>query len=295
MKQKQKKTIWKIIMWLAILGCVVCAGILGWKLYSDYQVQKAYEELQAQIAAEEAAKAAAEAEASKYTLEEIQSTEFTGEIQVDVPAPEIPDGILQEAEENPIDFDKLLEINPELYAWIRIPNTNIDYPIAQRSGDDQGFYLHHDMNQKPRYSGCIYTEYFNKKDFEDPNTVIYGHNMKNGSMFQNLHKFRDAEFFEENEYVYIYTKDAVRVYQIFSVYPYDDRHIVNSFDWTDEEVLEKYLEECQHPRSMEALVRENAVVDVTTPIITLSTCIGGRPDERLLVQAVLLYENEEAK
>ena len=286
-------------MWLGILGVVVCSGILCWHMFSSYQQKKEYEELQAQIIAEETAKieaelakTEAEAEASRYTLEEIQSAEFTGEIEVDVSAPEIPEGVLKDVDENPVDFDKLAEINPELYAWIRIPDTNIDYPVAQREGNDQGFYLHHDMNQNPRFSGCIYTENFNNKNFEDPNTVMYGHNMKNGSMFQNLHKFRDEEFFEKNEYIYIYTEDAMRVYQIFSVYPYDDRHIVNSFDWSDPEVLESYLNECLHPRSMEAHVREDAVVDVNTPIITLSTCIGGRPNERLLVQGVLLYKKE---
>lgn len=285
--EKQKKNIWKIVMWIAIIGCLLCFGFVGWYFWSEDQAQKEYEALREPLEKEGGE---AEEEVPVYTLEEVQSMEFTGIIEVDDPVPKIPEGVLQEAEENPVDFEKLAEVNSELYAWIRIPNTSIDYPVAQHQGEDQTYYLHRDMYQNPRYSGCIYTENSNSMDFKDPVTVLYGHNMKNGSMFQNLHYFRDAEFFEENRFIYIYTKDSILVYEIFAAYPYDDRHILNSFDFTDEQVLEEYLKECKHPRSMEALVRDDVVVTKDTPIITLSTCIAGQTEQRLLVQAVLAYE-----
>lgn len=284
-KEKNQKTGWKIIKWIGILGCIGCFGFAGWYRWSEIQTQKEYEALQAQIAEQQE-------KAQQYTLEEIQEAEFTGEIQVDVPAPEIPEGVLLDAEDNPVDFTQLKEINPELYAWIRIPGTQIDYPVAQRQGEDQSFYLHHDMNQNPRFSGCIYSENLNKQDFTDPVTVLYGHNMKNGSMFQNLHLFRNQEFFDEHPFIYVYTAEKTYIYQIFAVYPYDDRHILKSFDFSDEQVLADYLHDCQNPHSMEALVRSDVSVTTKTPILTLSTCIGGRTEERLLVQAVLLYEKE---
>lgn len=283
--EKKKKTGWKIIKWISILGAVGCLGFAGWYRWSEVQTQKEYEALQAQMAEQKEKE-------QQYTLKEIQEAEFTGEIEVDVSAPEIPEGILQEAEDNPVDFAQLKEINAELYAWIRIPGTQIDYPIAQRQGEDQSFYLHHDMYQNPRFSGCIYSENLNKQDFTDPVTVLYGHNMKNGSMFQNLHKFRKQEFFDEHQYIYVYTPEKTYIYQIFAVYPYDDRHILKSFDFSDEQVLADYLNECQNPHSMEALVRSDVELTTDTPILTLSTCIGGRTEERLLVQAVLLYEKE---
>lgn len=283
--EKKKKTGWKIVKWISILGAVGCLGFAGWYRWSEVQTQKEYEALQAQMAEQKEKE-------QQYTLEEIQEAEFTGEIEVDVSAPEIPEGILQEAEDNPVDFAQLKEINAELYAWIRIPGTQIDYPIAQRQGEDQSFYLHHDMYQNPRFSGCIYSENLNKQDFTDPVTVLYGHNMKNGSMFQNLHQFRKQEFFDEHQYIYIYTPEKTYIYQIFAVYPYDDRHILKSFDFSDEQVLADYLNECQNPHSMEALVRSDVELTTDTPILTLSTCIGGRTEERLLVQAVLLYEKE---
>ena len=274
-------------MWIALIGCAACLGFLGWYFWSNYQSRKAYEELQTQMATETEAQTE-----PAYTLEEIQNAEFTGIIEVDTPAPVIPEGILKEAEANPVDFDVLEEMNPELYAWIQVPGTEIDYPVAQHGGDDQTFYLHHDMYQQPQFAGCIYTENINSKDFRDPVTVLYGHNMKNGTMFQNLFLFQDADFFEKNKYVYIYTRDKILVYEIFAAYPYDDRHILTSFDFSDEQVLENYLEESQHPRSMEAMVREEAEVTTESPVITLSTCIAGQTDQRFLVQAVLMYEED---
>ena len=98
-----------------------------------------------------------------------------------------------EQTENPIDFDSLTAQYPDIYAWIRIPGTRVDYPIVQR-GRDNGYYLNHTIDGKKKTEGSIYTEDYNSKDFGDANTVIYGHNMKNGSMFKTLHKYKDKQF-----------------------------------------------------------------------------------------------------
>lgn len=192
---------------------------------------------------------------------------------------------------NPIYFGKLQKINSDIYAWIRIPDTNIDYPIVQRAGDD-GYYLRRDIYGKPKVAGSIFTEECNSKDFSDPNTVIYGHNMRNKSMFQNLHLFEDPDFFEENPYVYIYTPDSVRVYEIFAAYAYDDRHLMHAFDFDDEEVFARYLEDIRDVRSMNKNLREDVEVTSEDKIITLETCIKGQTRARYLVQAVLI-KNEE--
>lgn len=279
-KKKRKNTIWKVIFVLSIMGCIVCVGFLGWYVYQNYQAQKEYERLQQEALAQ----TETEEPEDEVTLEEIENTEFTGEL--DGEAAKIDDDIFFADMENPIDFDKLADINTDIYAWIRIPDTNIDYPIAQREGDD-AYYLSHDMYQKPRFAGCIYTEDCNSKEFTDPNTVIYGHNMKNKSMFQNLHLFSDADFFEEHPDVYIYTPQGVLLYKVFAAYTYDDRHIMNSFDFSDPEVFQDYLDEILHIRAMDANIREGVEVTVDDHIITLSTCVGGQTQSRYLVQAVL--------
>lgn len=97
----------------------------------------------------------------------------------------------------------MIKINSDIYAWIYVPGTRIDYPVAQSQESDD-HYLKYNFKNEPEFAGCIYTEKANKKDFSDPNTIFYGHNMRNGSMFQNLHKFED-EAFLRNTKKYMFT------------------------------------------------------------------------------------------
>lgn len=274
-----KKKILRIVFVIFLLGFLGCAAGIAYYFYDDYQSKKDYENLKETVVSE----------VDTVTLEEVEGQEFTGER--DGEAATVPESIFQNLE-NPIDFEELTAINPDLYAWIRIPNTMIDYPIAQREGDDS-YYLHHDMYGQPRFAGCIYTEDCNSKDFQDPNTLIYGHNMKNKTMFQNLHLFSDPTFFEANPYVYIYTPEGVLVYKIFAAYIYDDRHIMNSFDFDDEAVFEAYINDIFNVRSMNKNIREDVEVGVDDHIITMETCIGGQTNSRYLVQAVLLKGEAE--
>lgn len=267
--RKRKNRLWKVILILSLTGCVCCLGAVTWYLYRNGRTEQEYEAVRQEVAEEP-----------------VESLEFTGELEGE--EAELPDGIFLDME-NPVDFQELQKINPELYAWIRIPDTAIDYPVAQRAGDD-GYYLSHDLYGQPRAAGCIYTEDCNSKAFTDPNTVVYGHNMKNGSMFQNLHLFADDAFFQEHPYVYIYTPDTVFVYEVFAAYTYDDRHLINSFDFADRQVFEKYLEDIWDVRAMDKNLRESTAVSGDDRILTLSTCTGGQTQSRYLVQAVLIRE-----
>ena len=121
----------------------------------------------------------------------------------------------------------------------------------------------------------------------DFNTLIYGHNMKNGTMFSGLHKFEDAAFFNEHTKVLIYTPEKEYIYTIFAAYIYDDRHLLYSFNFADEQVYANYVKDIQNMRSMNALVREDVAVTAKDKIITLVTCMANQPEKRLLVQAVL--------
>lgn len=92
----------------------------------------------------------------------------------------------------PIDFAALKEKNPDVYAWISIPGTAIDYPVLQRRMTTHTIWITIDHEEKDRRSD--FTENYNNTDFEDPNTVIYGHDMRNGSMFKGLLDYRDKTF-----------------------------------------------------------------------------------------------------
>lgn len=195
--------------------------------------------------------------------------------------------------ENPVDFASLQERNPEIYAWISVPNTEIELPVFQSNSDDL-FYLNRDIDGKKSRLGSLFTQSANKRDFSDPVTVIYGHNYYSGGMFTNLHYFEDKEFFDENEYFYIYTPDRKLTYRIVSAYKYDDRHILNSFDFSDEAVVEEYFDYVLHPLAMLRNVREDAILSKDDKLVVLSTCLTGGYSGRYLVNGVLV-KNEQTK
>ena len=196
----------------------------------------------------------------------------------------------EERIENPIDFDSLTAQYPDIYAWIRIPGTKVDYPIVQREGDN-GYYLNHTIDGKKKTEGAIYTEDYNSKDFEDANTVIYGHNMKNGSMFKTLHRYKDKQFLLDNSEIYIYQKDKIFKYKIFAAYIYDNRHLMLSFDFEDENIFRNYLNNVLTKRDFSSNINTNVDVTASDKIITLSTC-NNNDAQRYLVQAVLISIHE---
>ena len=183
----------------------------------------------------------------------------------------------EQSEVIPVKFEELQAVNPDIYAWITVPGTVIDYPILQHASDNT-YYLMHNIDGSYGYPGCVYTENMNSKDFTDNNTVIYGHNMKNGSMFAQLHKFEDPDFFNENREVLIYLPDEVLHYTIFAAHVYDDRHLLYSFDFTDPEVYQKYLDSIFSTRDMSANIDKDITVTTDDQIITLVTCIGSQPN-----------------
>jgi len=192
--------------------------------------------------------------------------------------------------DNPIDFTAQKAKNPHVVGWIQIPGTVINYPVMQ-SGNDvpENFYLNHAPDRSYRRAGSIYIQQMNKSDFSHPNTLIYGHNMANGSMFAALDKFRKKAFFDEHEYIYVYTPGHILTYRIFSAFVYDDRHILNSFDFNNPDDYASFLKQSLEPTSMARQVRKGVSVTTSDRIITLSTCTT-RDNERYLVEGVLIHD-----
>lgn len=281
-------------LWKAMLVIFLVAAIIG--------VAVTVVQVRRQNQAEERLEQLAE---SVRVREETQTTSAeTSEAVKEDPPQETP--AARETEEDPlrvleemgipipekeIDFAQLQEeVNPDIYAWIYIPDTQIDYPVLQHPTDNL-YYLEYNLDGSRGYPGCIYTEDYNEKDFSDPNTVIYGHNMKNGTMFAGLHKFEDSEYFEEHPYVYIYTEEKLFVYEIFTAYESGNEHILYNNDFTSEYVYAKYLENLFSMRAMNCNRKENVTVTTENRIVTLSTCVANKSDRRYLVQGVLLNED----
>ena len=193
--------------------------------------------------------------------------------------------------ENPVDFVSLQDRNSEIYAWIVVPNTGIELPILQSCADDL-YYLNRDLDGKYSRLGSLFTQSKNALDFSDPVTVIYGHNYFSGGMFTNLHYFEDEEFFNENEFFYIYTPTRKLTYRVVSAYKYDDRHILNSFDFSDEQVRRDYFDSVLNPKAMLRNVREGAVLETDDKLVILSTCLTGGYSGRYLVNGVLVNDEQ---
>lgn len=272
MKKKSGKALWVVILILSIIICLLCAGFLVKYFFFDTANPVDRQP---------------STDAVTVFTEETDSTQPPTE-----PVTErFSDPTAQLPEDDFVDFKELLEINPDIYAWIYIPNTNVDYPVAQSGSDtDDSFYLTHNVYKNYQFSGTIYTEKKNSRDFTDPVTVLYGHNMLNGSMFASLHNFNDPTFFENNNTIFIFTKDKIFTYYIYSAYQYDDRHLLNSFDMSDQTSFREFLDTTLLERPYYCNVREGVELSTDDRIITLSTCMNGGGNVRYLVQGVLVNE-----
>ena len=192
--------------------------------------------------------------------------------------------------EKNLDWQGLWAQNEDIYAWIYIPGTNIDYPVLQHPTDDV-FYLDHNLDGSAGYPGCIYTEpSWNYKGFMDRNTVLYGHDLLDGTMFTQLHNFEDESFFNANRYAFIYTPEDVFAYDIFAAYEFTDEHILYTYNLGSDAGYQEYLDMIFATRDMGAHFRDGVQVGIQNKIITMSTCIAEKPNNRYLVQGVLIND-----
>ncbi len=201
---------------------------------------------------------------------------------------------VQQKVENPIDFASLQAANSEIYAYIKIEDTNVDYPIVQSATDDE-FYLRHTAEDKSwSASGAVYTESVNTKTFNDRVTVIYGHNGYGDTFFTTLHRFEKEDFFNNHPYFYIYTPEKKLTYQVISAFKYDDRHIMNSFNFADTVQFLEFEQYLSNPSSALKNVRTqlDKELDEDSKIVVLSTCITNQKSSRYLVCGVLVKDEQ---
>lgn len=198
--------------------------------------------------------------------------------------PELPD--------NPIDFASLTAQNSEACGWIKVDGTNADNPIMQ-SGENtvEDYYLNHDLNGNTKTAGSVYIQKINSADFTDPVTVIYGHNMLNGTMFGTLKRFRNKDFFNSNRYIYIYTPGHILTYEIISAFTFDDRHILYSYNFNIEESKLSFFDQCVNPKSVTKNVLEGASLNSDDRLAVLSTCTSNE-NQRYLVVGKLISDTK---
>lgn len=181
-----------------------------------------------------------------------------------------------------VDFMALLAQNSDVKGWITIPGCNISYPILQ--GPDNDKYLNLTYQGTTNSAGSIFMDCDNTDNFQDMHTLIYGHNMKNGSMFGRLKLLRDnPAMVSDNPYFYIFTPDGhMRCYRIFATRKVNpDSTAYRLFDGDSE--YDKFVQECLSASAMAA--DDSYSWNTRMPIVTLSTCSGH--DARYLVHGVL--------
>ncbi|MBQ7775730.1 MAG: class B sortase [Lachnospiraceae bacterium] len=293
MSEKQKKLIQKIVIVVCVVGVLICAIWLIISGISNSRTEKELDALkQEYVSVEPLATSTPQPQSSVQQPESTEAPTVTPE-----PDKVIIDGMEYltfdglEVPKLTIDFEGLHEENEHIYAWIYIPNTNVDYPIVQHPSDPS-YYLRRNTKGKSATAGCIFTEHYNNKDFNDNLTVIYGHNMRNESMFAHLHYFEDADFLAENPYVYIYTEQDVRVYQIFAAHEYSDMHLLLNSDTADDEVFGQYLENLKTLNGAKDNFNWEIGVSSEDKVICLSTCVRNEDEKRYLVQAKLIAVEE---
>lgn len=181
-----------------------------------------------------------------------------------------------------VNLGSLQAINPEVIGWISIPGTSVDYPLMH--SEDNNRYLSFAWNGTYSRSGSIFMEHRNRPDFTDYNTIIYGHNMKSGSMFAALHEYRSAEFLQAHPNVYIADGTAVHRYEIYAAYEAPVEGDTYRLVFADEEEKQRFLD-----LGLELSVVETVLTpDTQDSFLTLSTCTGtGIYETRWVVQAVL--------
>lgn len=185
-----------------------------------------------------------------------------------------------------VDFEKLLSVNKETVAWIRFDEpSRISYPVVKAGDNDK--YLRTTFEGKQNSSGALFVDAANAGDFADFNTFIYGHNMKNGSMFGQLRKYKNETFYRENPYFYIYTPDGKELkYQVFAVAIVEDTSESYKKTYADDEEYQEYL------NHLERIALYDTGVEVTSEsqIVSLSTCTNVTETQRLLVHGVKVSE-----
>lgn len=173
-----------------------------------------------------------------------------------------------------IDFIKLKKINEDIIGWIYIPDTKIDYALLKGKTNDT--YIHTNYEKKYSFGGSIFLDEANHASLTDANTVIYGHNMKNGSMFAGIKKFTNKDFFDKHPNVYIYLPDgSINVYSIYSTKIIDARSdfYLKNIDYAS--YVKKAKDSAYHLREVD--------LNRAAPLIMLSTChVHDQPSRNVL-------------
>ena len=230
--KKYKKTILNLILYIILLSILIYSGIKIFKWYKDKTN-------------------------NNKIVEQIKNTVIVEENNED-----------GNEKEYTVDFNKLKEQNNETIAWLKINNTNVEYPVVK--GTNNSFYLNHSFDKSKNSAGWIFADYKNKFDNTDKNIVIYGHNMRDGSMFGSMKNILNTDWYEneENANITLFTENEKCIYKVFSVYKIESEDYYIKTEFSNENEFEKFIQTLKK-RSIKNF---NINISKEDNILTLSTC-----------------------
>lgn len=229
----KKKRILNIVIYLILFLVLICSGF---KLYFWYKDKKNNDETTEQLK-------------NNVKLEKIKNDNPNNEKYI-------------------VDFKKLKSENNDVVAYIKVNNTNIEYPIVKTSNNN--FYLNHSFDKSKNSRGWIFADYKNKFDNTDKNIVIYGHNMRDGSMFGSLKNILNEEWYNntENMNITFLTENGNYIYKVFSIYKIESEDYYIKTNFKNDADYEKFLNIIKN-RSIKNF---DVKLNVDDKILTLSTC-----------------------
>ncbi len=187
--------------------------------------------------------------------------------------------------------EELIQENPDIFGWLIVPDTNIDYPIAQNIDGDDTFYQTHDITGKKKSKkGGIYIESCNLMDMCDFNTVIHGSTNKDGDMFSELWNFADEDFFNKHEEFMIAIPGNTLTYEVWTAYSRDNNDVMLQYDFTDTADCQRYLDDMKKDWNSETNIRDGWEKGATPDnfLVSLTTVDPENPDKQWVVVGCLV-------
>lgn len=262
--------IWKIILFVSLI-------IVGVSSYNIYRLSREYQEGIKEYQALSQYVTITGEQSDKQEVS--QAGEDNDEAALEGTESAIPVSI-------DVKYEELKSINEDFIGWLYYEPLELSYPVVR--GNDNDFYVKNTFEKEANSSGAIFMDFLNKLDFTDYNTIIYGHNMRNGTMFGSLKKLlNEQNLIEDNPYFYIFTEEKTYMYEIFAAYITDETS--HTYDLiTDETEQGIYID---YIKSSAEYLSEKEI-NLTDKIVTLSTCHGLHTSNRTVIHGVLIMEED---
>ena|GEM_PF-533559 len=267
----------RILAFVFLIGAGFVAVVLGIRFNDYWQAQREY---------------------AQYTIENVPSyTEMPMQTPALTPPPVSSTAVIAEATINPALLARFspapfyseavgayMKQNKDTVAYLDIPDTNVKYPVVQ--GKDNEYYLTHTFAKKRRSAGAIFMDAWNNRDFSNFNVVIYGHNMKDGSMFSALREYRHADFLRGHKHIEVTLLNCKRIYKVFAAYLVEDNFDFRGFTYTTPAERAGFIRQVMKRSE----IKTNTEATAEDMLLTLVTCAGENQNWYWVVHAVLTEE-----